>query len=301
MSINLTFKPDGTFKIVQFTDIHIGDVKAEDREKDDKTVALMERVIAQEKPDLVVLTGDLHWSKGIASPQDSCRKALAPVLRAQVPWTAVFGNHDAEAGVTREQLLSIWQESEYCLADAGPADVNGLGNYVLTVKRADGTDGAALYFLDSGNEAPKEIGGYAWIHPNQVYWYTQQAQRLAERQGGPLPALAFFHIPFPEYNEAWIAGESRTGAQGEKVCCPKINTGLFGAMVETGGVMGTFVGHDHDNDYCGTVHGIRLCYGRVTGYNTYGHLPRGARVIELRDGARSFETWIAQDDGSIIR
>jgi len=301
VSKQLAFRQDGTFKIVQFTDIHIGDGKEEEREKDGSTTALIERVIAQEKPDLVVLTGDLHWSHGIDDPQGACRRAIAPVLRAQVPWTAVFGNHDAEAGVTREQLLAIWQESEYCLATAGPDEVNGVGNYALTIKQADGADGAALYFFDSGIEAPHEIGGYAWIHPNQVHWYTQQSLQLAKKHGSPLPALAFFHIPIPEYNEAWTAGEQRTGVREEKVCCPKINTGLFGAMVEMGDVMGTFVGHDHDNDYCGTLYGIRLCYGRVTGYNTYGSLQRGARIIEFREGVRSFETRIVQADGSVVR
>jgi len=301
MSNHLKFRQDGTFKIVQFTDIHMGEDKEEVRDKDARSAALIERIIAAEQPDLVVLTGDLHWSHGIVDPRASCRRALAPVLRSQVPWTAVFGNHDAEAGVTREQLFAIWKESELCLASAGPAEIKGVGNYALTVKNADGSDGAALYFFDSGIEAPQEIGGYAWIHPNQVNWYTQQSRQLTETHDGPLPALAFFHIPLPEYIEAWEAGERVAGIREEKVCCPKINSGLFGAMVEMGDVMGAFVGHDHDNDYCGTLHGIRLCYGRVTGYNTYGKLQRGARVIELREGVRSFETWIVQDDGSAVR
>ncbi len=34
--------------------------------------------------------------------------------------------------------------------------------------------------------------------------------------------------------------------------------------------MGTFVGHDHVNDFVGDLYGIRLCYGRATGFNTYG-------------------------------
>jgi len=300
MNSSLTFRQDGTFKIVQFTDIHIGDGKEEERGKDESTVALMERILAAEKPDLVVLTGDLHWSVGVGDPQEACRKAIAPVVRAQVPWAAVFGNHDAEAGVTREQLLAVWQESGQCMASEGPEDVNGVGNYVLTVKGADGADGAALYFFDSGIEAPKRVGGYAWIHPNQIQWYIGQSQLLAQRNGGSLPALAFFHIPIPEYREAWTAGEHVVGVHEEEVCCPKINIGLFGAMVEMGDVMGTFVGHDHNNDYCGTLHGIRLCYGRVTGFNTYGTLQRGARVIELRQGVRSFESRVVVEDESLI-
>ncbi|MNW61811.1 hypothetical protein D3C74_398990 [compost metagenome] len=64
--------------------------------------------------------------------------------------------------------------------------------------------------------------------------------------------------------------------------------------------MAAFAGHDHDNDYIGVLHGITLAYGRVTGHNTYGALQRGARVIQLTEGERRFETWIRQEDGSVV-
>ncbi|MCD9023561.1 metallophosphoesterase family protein [Cohnella silvisoli] len=301
MADDLKFREDGTFTIVQFTDMHFGDGKEEERQSDGQTAALVEKIIAFEKPDLVVLTGDMIWSHGVADPKASFRRSIAPVVAAQVPWAAVFGNHDAEDGVTREELLDIQQEDEKCLSAAGPADINGVGNFVLKVKDADGSEAAAaLYFLDSGINAPEAIGGYAWIHPDQIHWYTQQSRRLAEQSGGPLPALAFFHIPVPEYEAAWN-GERVTGTKEENVECSKINTGLFGAMIQMGDVMGTFVGHDHDNDYCGTVHGIRLCYGRVSGYNCYGKLQRGARVIRIYEGKREFDTWIVMEDGGVVR
>lgn len=69
------------------------------------------------------------------------------------------------------------------------------------------------------------------------------------------------------------------------MCCPKINTGLFAAMHLAGNVRGVFAGHDHVNDYEGMLYGVRLCYGRATGYNTYGKdaFQRGARVIRLHE------------------
>ena len=74
-------------------------------------------------------------------------------------------------------------------------------------------------------------------------------------------------------------------------------------MHEAGDVMGTFVGHEHINDFWGDLHGIRLCYGRASGYNTYGRdgFPRGARVITLQEGERQFETWLHLDDGTIVQ
>ena len=64
-------------------------------------------------------------------------------------------------------------------------------------------------------------------------------------------------------------------------------------MKEAGDVMGMFVGHDHDNDYDVMWKGILLAYGRFTGGNTEdNHLSNGARVIVMKEGARTFTTWI---------
>ncbi|WP_310190154.1 hypothetical protein [Bacillus sp. 3255] len=100
------------------------------------------------------------------------------------------------------------------------------------------------------------------------------------------PVLAFFHIPLPEYKEVWVLGNCR-GNKFEEICCAKIKSGLFSVMLERGDVVGTFVGHDCINDYCGDLHGIQLCYGRATGFNTYGKdgFQRGDRIIRLTQGA----------------
>ena len=67
-------------------------------------------------------------------------------------------------------------------------------------------------------------------------------------------------------------------------------------------MLGTFVGHDHINDFMGTLHGIQLCYGRATGYNTYGRegMARGARIIRLTKGVRAFETWLRLEGGQVV-
>jgi hypothetical protein len=75
---------------------------------------------------------------------------------------------------------------------------------------------------------------------------------------------------------------------------------MFHAMIESGDVMGVFVGHDHDNDYIGQEYGIALAYGRVSGYDAYGDLERGARIIELQEGKRQFDTWIATPSGKSL-
>ncbi|NRF91041.1 metallophosphoesterase family protein [Paenibacillus frigoriresistens] len=299
MADDLRFREDGTFTIVQLTDLHIGGDK--DNEEDLRTLALVSALLAAEKPDLIVYTGDLISSYGVSDSSASFRRAIAPAVESGVPWTHVLGNHDAEADVTREELMLIALEHKTCYSQAGPLDLSGVGNYMHTIKSVQsGNPAAVLYFLDSGVMAPESVGGYAWIASDQVHWYKQQSLALRERSGAILPGLAFFHIPLPEYNDVWNLGKV-SGTKHEEVCCPKLNSGLFAAMVEMGDMMGTFVGHDHDNDYCGTLHDIRLCFGRVTGCSTYGDLQRGARVIRLQEGRHSFETWQQLEDGGILR
>ncbi|MNC34498.1 hypothetical protein D3C75_829330 [compost metagenome] len=73
-------------------------------------------------------------------------------------------------------------------------------------------------------------------------------------------------------------------------------------MAELGHTLGVFVGHDHVNDYWGELHGIRLCYGRASGHNTYGRegFPRGARMIRLYEGERRLDTWLRLEDGTKV-
>ena len=73
---------------------------------------------------------------------------------------------------------------------------------------------------------------------------------------------------------------------------------MFSAMLESGDVMGAFVGHDHINDYIGVHYNIALAYGRVTKVMRGRRDPKaGGRVIVLKEGERSFDTWIRDLNG----
>ena len=303
----LRFRADGTFTIVQFTDTHVTEGDAPDVQ----TAALMAAVLDAEQPDLVVLTGDVIDGGRCTDPAASWRRAVTPVTGRGLPWAAVFGNHDDEGSLDRAALMAVQQELPGCLSrepsGRGHATISGVGNYALTVLASAGDKPAAhLYFLDSNAYAETDIGGYGWVRRDQIAWYVMKARTLARPEGtradgALLPALAFFHIPLPEYDEVWELHLCH-GVKYEPVCCPAINTGLFAALHEVGDVLGTFVGHDHINDYMGGLHGIRLCYGRATGYNTYGRegFARGARVIRLQEGVRDFTTWLRLDGGEVV-
>lgn len=295
----LKFNADGKFKIVQFTDIHwkFGNPKS------DIAGERIAEVLDAEKPDLVVVTGDIVFAKPAA---EGMKAALAPIIERGIPFAVTFGNHDDEQDLSRKQLLDLVQGFKGNLTSTTEG-IKGVTNYTLQIKSAKSDAAAAvLYVFDSNSYSPnKRAKGYEWIAHNQIGWYMQQsAAYAAANEGNPLPALAFFHIPLPEYNEAVKTENSfMVGTRKEPACSPKINSGLAAAMLEAGDVMGVFVGHDHVNDYAVDWRGILLAYGRYTGGDTvYNDIPNGngARVIELTEGARDFRTWIRIKDGKVL-
>ena len=306
MSITCTFRPDGSFKIVQFTDLHWKDGGTEDQ----RTRRLMETVLDSEQPDLVVFTGDLIYTadpdpgyEPCLDPEQAFRDAVSAVEERGISWACVFGNHDTENGITRKELIQVALSHPHTLTQAGPEDIAGEGNYVLDIEGENGRPAAHLYFLDSGDYSPLTgVPGYSWVRRDQIDWLmSEAANRHPSEQGSKRPALAFFHIPVPEYQTVWDK-EICYGHKYEPVCCAPVNSGLFAALLEMGNVIGTFCGHDHVNDYEGTLHGIRLCYGRASGFNTYGRegMKRGARVISLTEGDYNFRTWLRLEDGSVV-
>lgn len=291
----LKFNSDKSFKIVQFTDLHI---KWQDP-RSDVAFERMRQVLDEEKPDFVIFTGDIIYSK---PAKENLKNVLSVVSDRKIPFSIVFGNHDDEQGTPREELLEVAKSMPYSLTADEMPEISGVGNYALPIRSSDGkSDAFVLYCIDSNAYSQlKDVEGYGYIKLDQVNWYDRRSKEFTKNNGGnPLPSLAFFHIPLPEYREAASDVAAQLyGIRREKVCAPVLNTGLFTAMKENGDVMGVFVGHDHDDDYAVCWHNILLAYGRFTGGDTeYNHLTNGARVIELSEGTRTFKTWIRTKAG----
>ena len=260
----LRFRENGEFKIAQFTDLHY----AKGNPNSASALRCIKEVVKTEHPDLIVVTGDVIYSY----PGSEAMSDVLECLSAQnVPFVVLFGNHDAAEGATTNEAL--YDQIRRAPNNIQP-DRNGRlsPDYVLRVKPAKGnTDAALLYCMDSHSMSQlKGIDGYAWLTFEQVEWYRRQSRKFTADNGGiPVPSLAFFHIPLPEYNQASATEDDiMIGTRMETACSPKLNTSMFAAMKECGDVMGVFVGHDHDNDYSVIWHDVLLAYGRVCGGKT---------------------------------
>jgi len=243
----LHFSHDGKFRILQVADLHYSVSRGECRDtnldpcvnSDNLTNTLLGRILDEEKPDMVVFSGDQLNGQGTSwDPKSVLAKFAVAVTDRNIPWAAVFGNHDQEDGDLKEEQVKMMQQLPYNLVQRGPKDIHGVGNYVLKVKSADAskTHLLTLYFVDSGDYSKGYLDWfgfftpteYDWIHEDQINWFLQESAAIEpikrpftpdsgrdlgniwQRQDQVVPntrrlakpnALMFFHIPLQEtYN-----------------------------------------------------------------------------------------------------
>jgi hypothetical protein len=309
-TIELRFNTDGKFKIIQFADCQ------DDMLPRRAMTMLMEAALDAEKPDLVMFTGDNiggGGSPGKFLTNLAIKGAVAPVVDRNIPFAVVFGNHDHESGVAKEDQLKMYQQYNNCVAFDPEPDLYGCATYSLPVKSTDGSkDAFNLWMIDS-NEYDRVNGGYDWVREDQIDWYKTKSAEIAGENGGLVPSLIFQHIPVPEiyevlkevpagtpgsntrFGKTWtfeLNPEKAQGILGEWPCPPDTNGGQFQAVVDRGDVLGIVTGHDHVNDFIGTYMDVDFIQSPGIGFQTYGNKDRGFRVIILDENDNwNYETY----------
>lgn len=264
---------DQPLKVMTFSDTHLkGDVNS-----DTITRTIIERTIVNEKPDLIVITGDICLGKDA----ETHAIALCELFESHNQyWAVALGNHDGEHpdGPTREELINLYASYPHCLAKSGPSDIWGYGNYIINYKY-EGKIAQTLIFMDSGlTKMDKEIcdlygykfrDDYDFIKPNQIDWYKQQIDIQTTQNGGVVPtSTLFIHIPLPEYKKIGT-GDFIHGFRLEPECSSPVNSGMFDAILEKGSTKTVICGHDHSNDFCGVYKGVKLMYSQQSSFGSY--------------------------------
>ena len=106
------FHANGKFKILQVADLHFSVSQGECRDTgkspcvgDVDTLSLMEKMLDEEKPDMVVFTGDqLNGQETSWDAKSVIAKVVGPVIDRKIPWTAIFGEQSAIRELYSNQL-----------------------------------------------------------------------------------------------------------------------------------------------------------------------------------------------------
>lgn len=263
---NWVFTTDRDFRVMQLTDVHIGGGYMS-YAKDKMAVNAVAAMITAEKPDLVIVTGDIAYpvpfQSGTFNNKSGARVLINLLETLGVYWTVTLGNHDSEiySYYSRERVSEFYEDEslKYCLYQPGPADVDGKGNHVIEVKNSLGIITQAFVMLDSHSYTDGDYFGIWWkydnIHQNQVDWYEREIRRMNEENNAvaaeaysqknqvlvecaPVKSLAFFHIPLVEFKEAWDELEANDFKETDNV---KYVDGIIG---ETGKRIFSGIGED---------------------------------------------------------
>jgi hypothetical protein len=330
---------DGKFKILQISDAHLStglgacrDAIGENGKEikncdaDPRTLDFLETILDDEKPDMVVLSGDQTEGPAAHDTESTIFKMTAPLIERRIPWAAIFGNHDEEGAHSLRRIaqMRILENLPFSLAEAGPEKIDGVGNYYVEVLAPSPSHHSAitLYMFDTHSLSPddKHYPGYAWVKQNQIDWFRTTSNSLKknhDRYSHIHLDLAFIHIPLPEYD---MPGNIEIGgSHKERVTAPGFNTHLYDAFAEEG-IVAVGCGHDHANDYCalrpqqapsaanhgrdtdGTSLARRgpnplgpwMCFAGASGfggYGGYGGIHRRVRVWEVDTNAGRIMTW----------
>ncbi|MCQ2480413.1 MAG: metallophosphoesterase [Clostridia bacterium] len=307
---NFEFVTDNDFRIMQLTDVHIG-TGFMSIKKDNMALNSVAAMITEEKPDLVILTGDTSFPfphvAGTIDNKTSATLVAEFMEKLGVYWCLVYGNHDTEdfSLFSREEISALYENREkypHCLFSTGADSADGCGNYVINVKNSLGKITQSIFMLDSHSYIPSDFLGfgskYDCVHKNQIEWYQNELKSFTQQNGGETPkSLVFMHIPPVEMRDAcqeyekngnkdtadvkYIWGEKR-----ENVCSGEQNEGLFDACIESKSTQAIFFGHDHINNIELEYKGVRLCYGNSIDYLAYKNIDkqgaqRGCKIISV--------------------
>jgi hypothetical protein len=272
------------FKILLVTDIHLVYEERYGNAWDARSrIAAIATMVARCRPDLIVNAGDFWSSESGSVNGDTCKRACDAFATFNTPWAFAWGNHDE--AVDYNAAHATIEASPYALY-CGAAD----GNYRVAIN-AKGNSQPVWNLILLNNSR----GG---MMQEQVDWFRAEAEAIRKKTSVPPPAFLFFHIPLIQTEGIGMPGKA-VGVKLE----PGGHLGsrsAFSVFRDAGFVRALFCGHDHLNDYYGTIDGVRLEYGRAAGGYGESRLRKGAKLITVDTVKKTFATKTVFPDGSSV-
>lgn len=301
-------KADGTYKILQFTDLHFG----EDPDADMFTTQLFANICSLEHPDLVVITGDIVSGSFLRNGDnfDNHYDTIANVMnQLKTPFAWVPGPADyeyANDGTFQYNMgRSQYDMGQYNKFKWMNKKLKMPFTYDLKIPCINNNDTCLRVFMfATGRFDCMGMGGYDCIRRDAIEWYRETSQAIPDGNPYRENGIAFMHTALQEHMNL-VDTMPVHGQKRDYTTCQAINTGLFSEIQQQGTIKAVFAGGDHSTDFWGMYDGVMLGYGRKSGFGSHGpkFQLRGARVfnlaVDLATGDMSIDTYIRQEDLSI--
>jgi hypothetical protein len=297
---------------------------------------LIDQLVRQVQPDVIVLTGDIIDGRGPWPSADSVVDILQDMLPLfhGIPWAYIPGNHDDDQSPWTRQDLTKIIKLQGCLQNGAQGF-----HHTLLLTKNNGNTKVRLYLFDSGGNHPNPKYMYYCTPERAVKGFEQFVLQNANTEPD-VTGICYIHIPTPEYQhldpvvgrnnlfQAALVGGKIPSPLDKLACLIRFlkmdriagctrgpDSGLFSALCRANqngtNIMSVFCGHDHHSDAIFWKNGIFLGYGRsgamTPPFDWEGKAPNvmnpGARVVEVsQDGV--VRTWIqthfGAEDGSFL-
>ena len=281
-----------SFKILQMTDFHF---KCTDNSmsiiNEIRTVNFIDRVLALENPDLVVITGDLLDSQNTIDYQTCIMKLVQPMISNKIPYAISLGVSDESNLATPSQVQDYIRNLPYTFNSVASEE----GHIAIRVSfkkkllkntllkrginaKDETTPSEALFFVfDSFNPVNDFLLDYSNLIGKIDYGLAFQYFPLSEyRPHGLFPIIG-------QYNERSTLTVDTSRSKGEvSMTIDGKNYKSFLDILNLWNIKGVSCGHEHNNDCClQSINEMWLCYGGSAGIDV-------ARIEGIHPNVRLF-------------
>ena len=268
----------------------------------------MDKVVAETKPDLIVITGDIIYGE-FDDKGSSLLTFIEKMEAYNIPWAPVWGNHDNECALGVDWQCEQFENAPHCLFKKGTTD--GCSNYIIGIQDGHGTLLRLLYMMDTNgcvNASTLSISQgvipKVGFTPAQAAWMRSSYESICTEHKKCPPSFVCYHIETIDYlnllqrkryynpdnfSPVEIAAEGEDfGSIHERMWAGESPIEMLSTF-QAAHVDGAFFGHSHINDASVVGEGIRWTFGLKAGtYDYYEKEKLGGTLIVLKDKASQF-------------
>ena len=241
----------------------------------------LKNAIQKANADLIVFLGDIVHGPDFQKSTEPYEKYLRRVLdlTGNTPFATVFGNHDDECNVTKDEILDM--------ISAYPNSLTNGRNYVVDMMDEK------LLFIDSGSYYDGDESYYDIVDDDTVAWAKNEivGQKAILFQHIIVPDIMTLCDEKPYYVPFWAYGDKHSvrlkkdvehiGKMRERPCPPSIPTTELTELSPY--LKGACFGHDHLNDFELEHMGVKIIQCRGAGYCCYdNHFPSGVKILDTK-------------------